>query len=206
LISDPENPESGVYASWGRPQLGTYFIILCREELVSQLEHLRDERLIEWNGNPQPCPLTHWVEIHHCNVRSPAWEGVGIANQDLYEKLCPRENLNISLSGGIRVPGNRGWLEDYGPQVTIYGFESEVDVIIKRATEEEPFFEKTQATNEPFGVKWPGAGDYVVELPVYSLERLITIRTWEELERFSPDSFEKTYVHDWNLCGTLIEE
>jgi hypothetical protein len=206
LIPDPENAESGVYASWGRPRLGDYFIILCHQELVSQLETLRDERLIEWNGNPQPCPLTDWVEIRDCTIISPAWDGVEIPNQDLYEKLSPRENLNISLSGGLRVPGSRGWLEEYGPQITIYGFETEVEVIIRQETKDKPFFEKTQATNEPFEVEWHSAGDYVIELPDYSLERLITIRTWEELERFHPDSFEKISVNDWSLYGTLIEE
>jgi hypothetical protein len=207
LIPDPENPESGVYASWRRPQLGTYFIILCRQELVSQLEHLRDERLIEWSGKPYRCDvLTNWVEIRHCTIISPAWDSVETSNRELYEKLSPRENLNISLSGGLRVPRDRGWLEDYGPQITIYGFESEVEVVIKHARNEKIIFEETKPTNEPFDANWSRAGDYIVELPKAGLERPVTIRRWEELERFYPDTFEKTTVHDWSLCGTLIEE
>lgn len=207
LVPDPDNPESGVYASWGRPTLGTYFIIVCRNDLVSQLEHLRDERLIEWDDKPYPSDvLTNWVEIRHCTVISPAWDGVEISNQDLYEKLCPRDSLNISFSGGIRAPGDSGWIEDYGPQITIYGFESEVDVVIKQAKSEDIIFEETRPTNEPFPFSWPRDGDYIVELPASGFERLVTIRKWKDLEITQPSSFEKTLVNDWSICGALIEE
>jgi hypothetical protein len=50
LTPDPENPDSGVYASWGTPELGTPFILLCKEELLKDLERLKDERLLEWDG------------------------------------------------------------------------------------------------------------------------------------------------------------
>jgi hypothetical protein len=207
LIPDPENPESGVYASWGRPQLGTHFIILCRQELVPQLEHLRHERLLEWGGNPQPCSsFRNWVEIRHCNVISPAWDGVEIDNQDLYEKLCPRKSLNITLSGGLRVPGNDGWLEDHGPRVTIFGFQPEVDVLIKRATDDKAIYDATQKTNEPFMVPWPRTGDYLIEIPGSDFEQFVTIRQWKEVERSVLDNLEKQYTGDWSLCGALIEE
>jgi hypothetical protein len=207
LIPDPENPDSGVYAAWGRPQPGTYFIILCRHELVPQLEHLRNEHLIEWSGSPQPCPmLTNWVEIHQCSVISPVWEGVEIADQDLYEKLCPRNSLNITLSGGLRVPGKGGWLEEHGPQITIFGSQSEVDVIIKWTGNDVPFYEHTQRTNEPFTVPWPRAGDYLIEIPKFESEHPVTIKKWEELDLSIPDSLEKIQVGNWSLCGAFIEE
>lgn len=47
LVTDPDNSESGVYASWSSPKLGEQFIILFRESIFNDLQRLRDENLIQ---------------------------------------------------------------------------------------------------------------------------------------------------------------
>lgn len=34
LVPDPDEPESGIYASWGTPELGQQFIIVCKKRFT----------------------------------------------------------------------------------------------------------------------------------------------------------------------------
>src|SRR6266511_75199 len=136
LTPDSDNPESGVYASWGRMELGVPFILLCRQELVPQLEDLRNERLMEWNAQRDMDDSGSWVEFQHCMVISQAWSGITIENKDLCAALQPVIGLNVSVAGGLRVPDLGGWLDAHGPSITIFGFQTQADVCIIRVTDE----------------------------------------------------------------------
>jgi hypothetical protein len=206
LSPDPENTEAGVYASWGAVPLGTSFIILCRRDLIPQLEFLRAERLIEWSGDTQALSsIGDWVEVPGCMVISPAWDGVEIESRELHEALRPRVSLSISLSGGLRAPQG-GWLLEFGPQVTIFGFPPEAEVMVTRITDSYKLLEDIRPTNRPFDVAWPASGDYLVEVVSGTTitRRLVKIIDWEELEVAPVTKLEWLKIGELHLCGALM--
>lgn len=209
LIPDPENPDSGAYASWGPPQLGTPFILLCQKGLVSQLEDLRNERLIEWKGEPRSLfNREQWVEIINCMVVSQAWSGIFTENPELCDALAPRTSLSVSLSGGLRAPELGGWVDGEGPQITVYGFHAEASVCITRDADEYKVIDRPQQTNRPFTVEWPGPGNYRVEAECGGeiAERLIKIVTWEQLQLASPEHREIVSLGTGHISGAYIDE
>jgi hypothetical protein len=209
LLPDPDDPDSGNYASWGSPALGVPFIILCRKELISQLELLRGEGLIEWSGTPGSLPVNEqWAEVRHCMIILREWSGVHIGDQQLYDALRPRQFLNISVSGGLRAPKVGGWIEGYGPQVTVFGFEAQAQVRIERISNNAVIKNELKQTNQPFTVVWPGFGDYRVEASSvgYTTTRLVKIVPWEQLQITLPDRVEGINIGDWRVCGAYIQK
>lgn len=210
LVPDPDNPDANTYAPWESPSLGTSFIILCRRELVPQLERFRKEGLIDWRGEPDPLTINpQWVEISQCMILIQDWSEVQIENQQLYEALRPKQSLNISPSGGLRVPGIGGWLEDCGPSITVFGFEPEVNVKIRRVSDNNVVLETRQPTNEPFLVEWPGSGDYRIEASLTGADtapRLVKIVAWEQLHLSLPNRIETIKQCGLRICGALIEQ
>lgn len=205
LSPDPNNPESGIYASWGNVPLGAPFIILCRRELISDLEKLRTERLIEWSGEPRDSLVfPEWVEVTDCMVISPTWDGVEIEHRDLHDALRPKERLSIGLSGGLRAPQG-GWLASLGPQVTIFGFPREAELRVIRISDNQMIVEDTRPINQPFEVVWPTPGDYLVEAVAESrtTQRLVKIVDWDDLEAAPVHDFEWPQVGGVYLCGAL---
>jgi hypothetical protein len=208
LSSDPNNPESGVYASWGTVPLGMPFIILCRRELISDLEKLRAERLIEWSGEPQTSSsFAEWVEVIDCMVISPIWDGVAIEHRDLHEALRPKERLSIGLSGGLRAPQG-GWLASLGPQVTIFGFPREAELRVTRISDNQKIVEETRPTNQQYEIFWPTPGDYLIEAAAESRisQRLVKIVDWEGLEAAEAKNLEWLRVNNVRLCGALLND
>jgi len=204
LISDPQNAESAAYASWGTPQLGETFILLCQRELLSQLELLQSEHLLKWNRQWQG---DHWIELHECMVISPAWHGVFIENLALKDALQPSIHLSVSFSGGLRVPSLGAWLVDHAPQVTIFGFYPQAELKITRlAANSEIIFEKSQDTNIPIVVDFPTPGEYLVEATYAgeSSERLIQIVDWDKLSITEPRHREMLSIGDEQICGSVI--
>ncbi|HSH79999.1 MAG TPA: hypothetical protein VLA19_15855 [Herpetosiphonaceae bacterium] len=208
LVPDPDNPDSGVYASWGNPPLGTPFLLLCRSELVPRLVQLRAEQLIQWAGEPRAVVGTdHWVEIHHCMVVSEAASTESQENQELYEALRPRETVNVSLSGGLRAPNLGAWIEGYGPAITVFTFQRVSDVTIFRVADEEEVFGQPITPNEPCQIPWPGTGDYRIEACAggQRTERLVKIVPWEHLRRTLVTQPERVRIGAWQVTGAIIE-
>lgn len=208
LRSDPENPDSGTFASWGRPPLGTQFVILLRGHLLPQLELLRNERLIEWSGEARPISRDgEWLEVQHCMVVSAAWSGVFIADHDLYDALRPIATLELGIAGGLRVPGISGWLDQHGPQLTVFGFDPLVEVRVVESSRERVIFDESVPTNKPVGVAWPGPGNYRVEAScgAESAERVVRIIDWEELRSTEPSAWETIQLGNWQLCGAALK-
>ncbi len=164
LIPDPDNPDAGAYASWGHPSLGSQFILLCKKELLPDVERLQNERLLKWHGEPQPVfDNSNWVELHQCMVVSQAWDGVFINNQELKDALQPSVHLSISFSGGLRVPQISAWLKGHSPQVTVFGFSPKVQLQINRLLDNCQILDELVNTNTPISVDFPSPGDYLVE-------------------------------------------
>ena len=207
LSPDPNNPDSGIYVSWGTVPLGTPFMILCRNELIADLEKLRTERLIEWSGEPQTLPsFQEWVEVNDCLVISPTWDGVEIEHRDLHDALRPKDRLSISLSGGLRAPQG-GWLADLGPKVTIFGFPRDAELRVIRISDNRTILEETRLTNQPFEVIWPTPGDYLVEAIAESRtsQYLVKIVDWDDLEAMPVHDLQWLQLLDgMNLCGALL--
>ena len=209
LVPDPDDTDTGVYASWGQPSLGTKFILLCKKELLPDINRLRDERLIEWSGEPQPVfNDSNWVELHQCMVISLAWNGVFISNQELKDALQPNVCLSISFSGGLRVPQQNAWLEGHSPQVTIFGFYPTVTLQITRLLDNLSIIERSQTTNTPTTINFPSSGDYVVKATCAgeSTERLVKIVDWSWLGIEKPQRCEIMPISSGNyICGSVIQ-
>ncbi|MCC5637614.1 hypothetical protein LC593_17565 [Nostoc sp. CHAB 5844] len=209
LIPEPDDTDTGVYATWGQPSLGTKFILLCKKELLLDMNRLRDERLIEWSGEPQPIfNNSNWVELHQCMVISPAWDGVFISNQELKDALQPSVRLSISFCGGLRVPQQNVWLEGHSPQVTIFGFYLTVNLQITRLSDNLSIFERSQTTNTPVLVNFPSSGDYIVMATCAgeSTERFVKIVDWSWLSIEKPQRCEITPISSGNyICGSVIQ-
>ncbi|WP_254566464.1 hypothetical protein [Oscillatoria sp. HE19RPO] len=210
LIPDPDNPDAGVYASWGTPALGTAFILLCKQELLSDLQRLRDERLIEWSGEPiSPFDNSDWVELDQCMVISQAWDAVFIKNSELKDALQPIVRLSMSLSGGLRVPQQNAWLEEYPPEITVFGFAPSTDLKATRIHDHHEIYSATVKTNHKISIKFPGTGDYMIEAMAgrASTERFLRILPWSELAIASPQRLEQLpLASEYRICGSIIEK
>ena len=210
LVPDIDNPDSGEYASWGVPSLGIPFIILCKKALLSDLNRLRSERLLQWSG--EPIEIFHnseWVELQNCMVLTEAWAGVFIGNQELFEALRPVVSLSINFSGGLRVPDLRAWLVSYPPQIRVSGFYPTVKVEVRQLINDEVVvMEHWRETDEPFSINLPGAGDYLVRVKAEdeSVERLIRMIEWSQLAIQSSQQYESLQIVSCQVCGSVIQE
>ncbi|MEG4396739.1 hypothetical protein [Microcoleus sp. BROC3] len=210
LIPDPDNPDSGAYASWGTPSLGTPFILLYKKELLSDIQRLQDEQLLKWQGGAQPVfKNSTWFEIHTCMVVSQAWDAVFIKSQELKDALQPSVRLSISFSGGLRVPQLGAWLEGHSPQVTIFGFHPTVELQVTRLSDDSQIWEKLQqSTNIPIVVNFPSVGDYLIKATCggESSERFVRIVDWSSLSIEEPSSCEVMPIgSSHNICGSVLQ-
>ncbi|MDX2239087.1 MAG: hypothetical protein NW224_00210 [Leptolyngbyaceae cyanobacterium bins.302] len=208
LVPDPEDVDTSVFASWGSPSLGDKFILLCQKSLLKDLQLLRDEKLLEWYG--EPCPVEgnpNWIELHQCMVVSASWSGVFIQNRELYEALSPTTSLSINISSGLRVPGLGGWLVEQGPKVTISSFHPKANIKITRLSTDRQVLDQSVEANKKLSINWSKPGEYLIEASSGGdvSERLIRIIDWEELPIQVPVLREKTVIGSWQVCGSLIE-
>ncbi|OYD89815.1 hypothetical protein CDG76_33985 [Nostoc sp. 'Peltigera membranacea cyanobiont' 210A] len=210
LIPDPQNPDSGAYASWQAPSLGTQFILLCKQELLSDIQRLRDENLLKSSLTTQPIfNNSGWVELQECMVVSQAWDGVFIKNQTLKYALQPSVKLSISLSGGLRVPKIGAWLVNHGPQITIFGFYSTAELKVTRLSDNQTILESSQSTNTSITLDFAHPDDYLIEATFAgeSSQRLVKIVDWNYLD------IEKYVLREvmpinsaYHIFGSVIEQ
>ena len=136
------------------------------------------------------------------------WSGVRIENQQLHDALRPKQSLNISASGGLRTPKLGGWIEGYGPQITIFGFEPQADVRVVRVVNNTTLKDQSQPTNKPFEVSWPDSGDYRIEASCKGerAARHVKIVPWRMLNLSFPERRESFKLGKIDVCGAYIEE
>lgn len=209
LTPDPTDPNSGIYASWGKPAIGSPFIILCHQELQVQLEQLRNQGLIQWKSDPLPVWNNEaWLEFEDVMVISDGWGAVIFENNDLLESLQPGTPVGISLSGGLRTEQG-GWLVSYGPAVTINTFEMRAELtILDPLTERELLSYQDVQTNEPFHIDWPSrVGNYLLRATTRSgeSERVVTLYDWEDLIPAKLDAYGQISVAEEIVSGAFIE-
>lgn len=209
LTPDPDDPTSGICASWGKPAIGTPFIILCRPELQAQLEELKTQGLIQWRTDPLPVWADEsWLEFEDVMVVSDGWGAVIFENDDLLESLQPSRSVGISFSSGLRVRQG-GWLVGYGPEVTIHSFSGQADlVVVDPLTEQHVETLQDVRTNEPINLAWPlKAGSYFLRVTTATgeAERTITLNNWDSLLPAVLDNFPKISIGSGKVSGALVE-
>lgn len=189
LIPDPDNPESGVYASWGSPKLGEQFILLFKESLFADLQRLRDENLIQWEGDRDNFykPFgdnADWREVYQCQILSQAWDGVFIQSRELKDALQPTTKLSISLSEGLRVPKMNAWIVDHPPQITIFAFHPSIELQIINIHTSQTILAQSWSTNKPFSFNFPSSGSFIISTSYLgvSTQRLIKLIDWDDID------------------------
>jgi len=206
LVPDPDDEGSGVYADWSRPEPGVYFYLLCRKELSAQILFLKDEYLIEWEGEPQALSdKDEWVEYKNVLVRSPSWGGI-MNNSELYSALCPLVRLGISLKGGIRYAG--AWLASHPPAVTVNGYFKNVKIAIFNLSTEKIVWEENVKVNESLtNLPQLVAGQYLItaEYLTDTVQRLFKLIDWQEVDFDLNGKKYKTVIGDWTINGGEIE-
>ncbi|HEX2094452.1 MAG TPA: hypothetical protein VHG28_18755 [Longimicrobiaceae bacterium] len=207
LVPDPEDPESGAYATWGVPRVGDPFVLLLQEALLADVEILREEGLFRYADGPRPRG-DGWLELVRCEPLVEAWGEVFVGDTELKEALRPITPLGLRLSGGLRAPGGLGWLDEAGPAVEVSGFAGEVDlrVVAVGAEDEREILAEPLGTGARRLIPWPGPGDYRVEATVgaWRARRLVKIAAWEALTRCVPDEGVATELHAARVVGARV--
>lgn len=166
LVPDPDDPESGIYASWGKPELGIPFVVLCQSSLQNELQSLHDEGVLEWRAGDPISVWDHadWVEYRDVMVVSQGWTGLSIQHEELYQALQPQITLGVSFRGGIRLSQESGWVVGHGPQIIIHSFYPEAELtIIEPISGKEIGFQEKITTNHPISIDWPDSiGSYLL--------------------------------------------
>lgn len=217
LTPDPDCPESGIYASFGKVSLGQTFILLCRKELVGLVERLQSERLLRFKlyaeafeNNPD------WIEFHQCMILSQDWEGVdlGIEGKQLKDALQPAATVEISLTGGLRVPHLKAWLIDDIPALTVFSSivdQAEVSIFTDLSKEGVPITRKIVNTNVPnsnifktSGTLRTGSYGIRVNCGKLSSQKIVNFVNWDDLEIREPLRKEILKIGDWTVNGSQI--
>lgn len=219
LTPDPEDP-TGVLATWEKfPNLlGQKFTLLCSTEgnqlVQEEMEKFHDAKLLDWDNGPHSLPNMPLHEYRGCMILSSGWEGVVPSEQciGLFEALRPKQFAAISLSGGIRAPGQNAWLVGNPPEAILYGFEERFDLRLLSGNEEK--LACSQKRQQPLRLE---SG---LEAGIYTLEaewngqllatRSFRLISWEEMDAARP---ENEYDHSivtpagtLSISGALLQE
>ena len=210
LIRDPFDESSGIFASWGKPNLGEPFLLLCRMRYRQQMEILRTRNLLEWEqAEALNEPYEGWLEYRGCRVLSPNWdEGAAGYENSLFKELTPRVKASISLRGGLKVVGQRDtWMVDYLPELVINS--DGVQVVSINDVSQPNLSVMNEEVDAGTPVRLPSLepGEYSVEVLVSSRRadrRHIRVLSWESLEAVKPPQSLGTKVGDHTLMGGIL--
>ena len=236
LVPDPNCPTNNLYATWqDNADLGTPFILLCKDELSAQIEQLRKDERLTWQGQPRPlAKLPGWLEYVGVQVISENWAGATIENKDLFEALRPKTSLGLVVTGGVRLVERDSWLEGCEPQITIVAFAEKASLEVRLVNPQSVttlpqstvLHSMTELgnvlnlsgkvdlgevdTNKPIKIEWPGMGEYIVEANCGAdfIEKTIIIRAWQDLElpSIEPQAQMGLRIGSARLLGPLVEE
>ena len=216
LARDPENPESGVFASWRQPEVGQTFLLLCRDEYADQLQIMKDENLLMWDHEHRLTGIYDgWVEYRECMVLSQEWGGVLPQKEDLYDALKPELSACITLTGGLKIVDQAGvaWLEGLEPKIKITSFEDRpIRIKVTNITNlyEPPV--KLDATTNKLIHDLPPLSPGVYLLQVIKFPggkqvppKALRIIGWDSLECTQPRQRFSVEFREFCLQGAVIE-
>jgi len=217
LTPDPDCPESGIYASFGKVSLGQTFILLCRKELVSLVERLQSEQLLRSNSHEKAFENDpDWVEFQQCMILSEDWEGVdlGIEGKQLKDALQPAATVEICLTGGLRIPHLKAWLIEDVPTLTIFSSlvdQAEVLIFTDLTKEGVPITRKIVNTNIPnsnifktFGTIRTGSYGIRVNCGKLSSQKIVNFLNWDDLDVREPLRKEILKIGEIEINGSQI--
>jgi len=214
LIPDPDCPESGIYASFGKAILGQQFILLCRKELIKVVECLQSERLLKFNKRCDAFERnSDWVEFQQCMILSEDWEGVdlGCEGEEIKNALQPKD-IAISLVGGLRVPHLRAWLIDDVPILTVFSsLADQAEITITNLSVTGQPQRKSVNTNTPNANVFEKdgivrAGRYKIRVNCDGLfsEKIVNFVNWDDLEIREPSRKERLKIGNSEVNGSQI--
>ncbi len=182
LTLDPDTPESGIYASWDKPiELGTEFILLVREQIQSDLDSLRNEGLLDWQGINSV--FDQWYEYTGITILSEpeSWSSLNLGNETLGLTLQPSKSFSINLTGGLRAPRGAGWIIGHAPQISVAAFLPDADLSVFDDSNQIIFSTSVEA-GKLIDIPFTQSGSYriVVEQSGQFDEKLIRILNWED--------------------------
>ena len=195
LIRDPDDEYSNALATWGLPALGERFLLISRPNHGPQLRLLRDLGLLEWEGDCLDLTVgdVSWQEYHGCRVLRPRWDHVVPRSESkaVVEILCPRMGrVTVSLEGGLSIPGQNVWLEDYPPQMRVRAVDQTFRWTVRRRSDA-PLVqvETVGQTHELTDLPDLPAGEYDIEVRIEGGvigRRALHIAPWDALEAVAP--------------------
>ena len=138
------------------------------------------------------------------------WSAPYFGNSELYEALRPLDRCNVSVSGGLRLPDRGGWLDGFGPLLTVIGFGDTAHLTISQirySGSEVVVLDREQPANEPMSVEWPGSGTYRVDALCsgQTARRLVTIAPWQAVRLSGTVPRERVTMGRVQICGAAIE-
>ena len=209
LVPDPGEPDSGFYASWRHPTLGEPAMVLIARHALPLLEQLSAERLVRWDGEPRQIASldNEWLEVRNCLVTSEALGGVFGDAQALFEELRPATKLGISTRGGLRSPDRRGWIAGYGPDITVSGFESEVELRVTRVEDDAVMIDRSIACMASQRLEIATPGTYRIDASANGHEatpRIVRLANWEELRSAEQVDRSSIIVGDTQILGATL--
>ena len=211
LVPDPDDPESGIYASWSKPELGIPFVLLCKSSLQSELQQLHDEGVIEWRSGDPVIVWEHedWLEYRDLMVISQGWTGLSIQHEELYQNLQPQATLGVSLQDGIRIPQGSGWLIGHGLDIVVHSFYPEAAIsIIDPVSGKEIDSVVNMPTNHSTSIDWPdstGSYLFVVTSGEETKEGSIRFFDWQTSPVAQLPSSKPLEIGTGSVLGAMIQ-
>ena len=211
LVPDLQEPENGFHASGRHPTIGELAIVLIADDTLPLLHQLRDEGLVQWDGEPVSVPsLDGWSEVRSCLVVQEGSGGVFGDAQAIFEELRPRTKLGISTRGGLRSPDRQGWIAGQGPEVTVTGSEHEVELWITQVRsdgENEVVDKRTVPTLTSESFRPTMSGTYWINATAGEHEatpRQVRLVDWDDLSVASEPDYSSVAIGDWQILGATL--
>ena len=208
LTRDPQDESSGVFASWGRPRLGETFLLLCRQESAAQLNLLKEEGGLDWEGDPVelPEPYAGWLEYRECRVVSPNWDGIMARD---FDELRPHARASISLPGGLKTGRRDTWIAGYLPEIYLASFDPVGLTVrlVEVSQPDAPLLDDDIEANRAVALPPLAPGDYAIEARSSGRiadRRQIRVMEWEHLESANPAEPFGTPVGAYTLQGAMM--
>ena len=212
LTRDRFDDSSGTYASRGAPRLGETFLLLCRKQCEDQLNILKDEGLLFWDGSAVHVPdHDQWVEYRECMVLSSSWGGIVPQIPGLFDELRPHTRASISLRGGLKAGQRDTWIEGHMPELFITSFDTTWRIRITEVSQldAKPLFDGVVNSNISIDLSHIGSGDYWVEILENGRSvdrRYMRVLPWGLLEPTVPTQAFGTPVGKFILRGGLLTD
>ena len=210
LIRDRFDRASGMFASRGAPRLGETFLLLCRKECQEQLNILKDEGLLNWDGDPvEVLDYDEWFEYRECMVLSANWDGIIPQMHDLFHELRHRIRASISLQGGLKTGRRDSWLEGHLPELSITSFDPNWQIRVTNVSQpdSDPALDEMVSANISVDLPQLTAGDYSIQVLENGNSvdrRYMRVLSWDLLEPSNPTEAFGTPIGDYFLRGGVL--